>query len=151
MKGIVAEGEELMQHRPSSLSTSGGNNHQEMPARSTPGGNQSPVSPANSMSGGSNEPEMPTHTTPIRKLCRNRGLVMQAQQDEMASPGTLDVMVMEDKHISPQDKSSVTGRLEVMVIKEEMVKDRKEVFQTYKRKRRRDLVQDLSQEFNRVG
>lgn len=151
MKGIVAEGEELMQHRPSSLSTSGGNNHQEMPARSTPRGNQSSVSPANSMSGGSNEPEMPTHTTPIRKLCRNRGLVMQAQQDEMASPGTLDVMVMEDKHISPQDKSSVTGRLEVMVIKEEMVKDRKEVFQTYKRKRRRDLVQDLSQEFNRVG
>ncbi|XP_047054049.1 non-structural maintenance of chromosomes element 4 homolog A-like, partial [Lolium rigidum] len=124
MKGIVAEGEELMQHRPSSLSTSGGNNQQEMP--------------------------MPTHTTPIRKLSRNRGLVMQAQQDEMASPRTLEVMVMEDTHMSPQDKSSVTGRLDVMVIKEEMAKDKKEVFQTYKR-RRRPLAQDLVQEFNRVG
>jgi hypothetical protein len=74
---------------------------------------------------------------------------MQSQQDEMASPGTLEVMVMEDKHMSPQDKSSVTGRLDIMVIKEEIVKDRKEVFHTYKR--RRPLAQDLVQEFNRVG
>ncbi|KAM0924469.1 hypothetical protein ACQ4PT_004881 [Festuca glaucescens] len=107
MKGIVAEGEELMQQRLSSLSTSGGNNHQEMPAGSTPRGNQSPVSPANSMSGGSNEPEMPTHTTPIRKLCRNQGLVMQAQQEEMASPGSLEVMVMEDKHMRVPKTSRV--------------------------------------------
>ncbi|KAM0855709.1 hypothetical protein ACQ4PT_049599 [Festuca glaucescens] len=146
MKGIVVEGEELMQHRPSSLSTSGGNNHQEMPAGSTPRGDQAPVTPANGMSGGSYEPEMPTHTTPIRKLCRNRGLVMQAQQDEMASPGTLEVMVMEDKHMSPQDMSSVTGSLQVMVMEDKvMVKDRKEVFQTYKRRRH------LEQEFNLVG
>jgi hypothetical protein len=128
MKGIVAEGEELMLHRLSTLSTSGGNNHPEMPARSTPGGNQAPMTPANSMSGGNNEPEMPAHTTPIRKFCRNRGQVTQARQDETTSLDALEVMVMQDKHTTLQDKLSVTG---VMVIEDmEMVKDRQEVLQT---------------------
>ena len=123
MKGIVAEGEELMQHRPSSLGTSGGSDHPEMPANGIPGGN--------------NVPEMPAHMTPIRKHSRNRGLVTQAGQDETASRGTWEVMVMEDKHMSPQDESSVTGMLKVMLLEndKEMVKDRKEVFQTYKRRR----------------
>jgi hypothetical protein len=126
MKGIVAEGEELMKHRPSSLSTSGGDNHPEMPARSTPGGNVEPETPANGMS---------AHRTPIRKICRKRGLVTQARRDETASLDTMEVMVMEDKHMSPQDKSSVTGSLQVTVVGDkEMVKGRQEVFLTYKRR-----------------
>jgi hypothetical protein len=138
MKGIVTEGEELMLHRPSTLSTSGGNNHPEMPASSTPGGHQAPVTPANGMSGGNNEPEMPAHTTPIRKFCRNRGQVTQARQDETTSLDALEVMVMQDKHMTPQDKLSVTG---VMVIEDnEMVKDRQEVLQTHKPKR---LFEDI--------
>uniref|UniRef100_A0ACD5WT80 Uncharacterized protein n=1 Tax=Avena sativa TaxID=4498 RepID=A0ACD5WT80_AVESA len=140
MKGIVAEGQELMLHRPSSFSMSGGNNHPEMPTRNTCAGTEDPEMPSNDVSGGNNEPEMPSHTTPIRKFCRNRGLVTQARQDKPTSAGTFEVMVMEDKHISPQDKSSVTGKLQVMVVEDkEMVEDSKEVFQTYKRRR---LFQD---------
>jgi hypothetical protein len=127
MKGIVAEGEELMKHRPSSLSTSGGDNHPEMPVRSTPGGNVEPETPANGMS---------ARRTPIRKICRKRGLVTQARRDETASPGPLKVMVMEDKHMSPQDKSSITGSLQVTVIGDKMVKGKQEVFLTYKRRRK---------------
>uniref|UniRef100_A0ACD6A8H1 Uncharacterized protein n=1 Tax=Avena sativa TaxID=4498 RepID=A0ACD6A8H1_AVESA len=118
MKGLVVKGGELMLHRPSSLSMPGGNNHPEMPARSTCAGTEDPETPANGVSGGNNEPEMPSHTTPIRKLCTNRGLVTEAWQDKTTFPGTLEVMVMEDK---------------------EMVKESKEVFQTYKRRR---LFQD---------
>uniref|UniRef100_A0ACD6AGW5 Uncharacterized protein n=1 Tax=Avena sativa TaxID=4498 RepID=A0ACD6AGW5_AVESA len=150
MKGIVVEGEELMLHRPSSFSTSGGNNHPEMPAHTsgsedpeTPAhtsGTEDPETRADGVSGGNNEPEMPSHTTPIRKFCRNRGLVTQARQDKTTSPGTLEVMVMEDKHMSPQEKSTVTGMLQVMVMDDkEMVKDSNEVFQTYKRRR---IIQD---------
>ncbi|CAM0910006.1 unnamed protein product [Alopecurus aequalis] len=154
MKGVVVEGEELMQHRPSSVSTSGGNNHPEMAPLSTPGGNQDPKTPANGMSGANNELEMPAHTTPIRKLCKNHTQAhmtpirklsknhTQAWQDETASPGTWEVKVMQDKHMSPQDKSSVTGTLKVMVMEDdkEMVKSRPEVFKTYKRRR---LIQDF--------
>ena len=147
MKGIVVEGEELMKHRQSSLSTSGGNNHAEMPARGTPGGNQDQATPAASgMSGVNNEPEMQAHTTPIRKLCRNRGLVTLARQDETVTPGTCEVKVMEDKHMSPQDESSVTGTLIVAVVEDkEMVKEERQgsCTQTYKRRRlERALFQD---------
>jgi hypothetical protein len=95
------------------------------------------MTPADGMSGGNNEPEMPAHTTPIRKFCRNRGQVTQARQDE-TSLDALEVMVMQDKHMSLQDKLSVTG---VMVIEDkEMVKDRQEVLQTHKPKR---LFEDI--------
>ncbi|XP_020159825.1 non-structural maintenance of chromosomes element 4 homolog A [Aegilops tauschii subsp. strangulata] len=134
MKGIVVEGEELMAHRPPSLSTSGGNTQAEMPSRSTPGGNnqgevpargtpggnEEPMTPAHGMSGGNNEPEMHAHTTSIRKHCRNRGLVTQARQDETtAMDNTQDEAIR-----------TVVKREDM-----EMAKDRQEMVQTYKRKR----------------
>lgn len=83
----VADGEELLQHSSSSQGRFG--------------------------TGRNNHPEMPPHSTPIRKLCRNRGLVMQ---DEMVATGTQ--LVTEDK---------------------EMVDVRQEINLTYKRRR---LFQD---------
>ncbi|XP_048538881.1 non-structural maintenance of chromosomes element 4 homolog A-like [Triticum urartu] len=139
MKGIVAEGEELMVHRPPSLSTSGGNTQAEMPTRSmpggnnqgevpahgTPGGNEDPATPVHGTSGGNSEPEMPAHTTSIRKHCRNRGLVTQARQDETTA--------MEDKRQT--DAQDEVMRTVVKREDMEMAKDRQEVVQTYKRKR----------------
>ncbi|KAF7097264.1 hypothetical protein CFC21_099103 [Triticum aestivum] len=139
MKGIVAEGEELMVHSPPSLSTSGGNTQAEMPTRSmpggnnqgevpahgTPGGNEDPATPVHGTSGGNSEPEMPAHTTSIRKHCRNRGLVTQARQDETTA--------MEDKRQT--DAQDEVMRTVVKREDMEMAKDRQEVVQTYKRKR----------------
>ncbi|KAM3212999.1 hypothetical protein ACQJBY_065796 [Aegilops geniculata] len=146
MKGIVAEGEELMPHRPPSLSTPGGNNQGEVPARGTPGGNnqgevpargtpggnEEPVTPAHGMSGGNNEPEMHAHTTSIRKHCRNRGLVTQARQDEATPMGNTQG-AMEDK----QQRDAQDEVIRTVVKREdmEMARDRQEMVQTYKRKR----------------
>lgn len=143
MKGIVAEGEELMVHRPPSLSmsggntqaempsrsTSGGNNQGEVPARSTPGGNEDPATPVHGTSGGNNEPERPAHTTSIRKHCRNRGLVTQAREDETRT--VVDTQeAMEDKQQTDAQDEAVC-----MVKREAMVMEDKEMVQTYKRKR----------------
>ncbi|KAF7103139.1 hypothetical protein CFC21_104166 [Triticum aestivum] len=146
MKGIVAEGEELMLHRPPSLSTSGGNTQAEMPSRSTPGGNpkvempahstpggnEDPATPAHGMSGENNEPEMHAHTTSIRKHCRNRGLVTQARQDEATAMDNTQGAMEDKQQADAQDEAIRT------VVKREdmeMGKDRPEMVQTYKRKR----------------
>lgn len=161
MKEIVLEGEELMRHR-SSRSMAQGNNHPEMPAQSsfgensdaempaqgsfggnsdpempaahsTFGGNNNPEMPAaQSTFGGNNDPEMPGHTTPIRKLCRNRGLVKDARQDETTAADNQE-MDVEDKTVS-----IATSTLEAMVNKE-FIEYRHETAKTYKRRR---LFQD---------
>ncbi|XP_044961645.1 non-structural maintenance of chromosomes element 4 homolog A-like [Hordeum vulgare subsp. vulgare] len=149
MKGIVPEGEELMLHRPPSVSTSGGNTQAETPSRSTPGGNhqvdvhelstpggnEDPATPAHGTSWGNNEPEMHAHTTSIRKHCRNRGLVMQARQDEVTAMDTQEAT--EDKQqADAQDEAVGTVKREAMAMEDrEMAKGRQEIVQTYKRKR----------------
>ncbi|PUZ59923.1 hypothetical protein GQ55_4G082600 [Panicum hallii var. hallii] len=78
-KGVVPEGEELMPHRSS----------QDAPGTA---GNSHP------------EPELsqPTQSAPIRKRCRNRGLVLQ---DEMVAKGAQEVMA---------DRTVATGTQQVV-------------------------------------
>jgi hypothetical protein len=66
MKEVVVDGEELMPHRTqSSLSGEDNEEHTEEPVE---------------------ELEAPTQHTPIRKLCRNRGLVLQEQMVVAETP-----------------------------------------------------------------
>ncbi|TKW22380.1 hypothetical protein SEVIR_4G224700v4 [Setaria viridis] len=131
MKGVVPEGEELMPHRSS----------QDAPGAA---GNSHP------------EPELtvPTQSAPIRKRCRNRGLI---SQDETVATGVQEIManrtvatgaqqVVEDempaamgaKEVMEDETGAATGAKEVM--EDKMVaKYRKEVNLTYKRRR---LFQD---------
>ncbi|KAL6874033.1 hypothetical protein ACP4OV_014115 [Aristida adscensionis] len=149
MKGIVGEGEELMPHRCSQPAPgTGGNDHPgpevppvtpgtggsyhpqpEVPL-ATPGTGQNvhpepEVPPAESGRERNDNPKPPVllaaQGTSVKKLCRNRGLVLQ---DE-----TVELM---------ETKMGATGAKEVMVDKE-MFMDRKEITQTYKRRR---LFQD---------
>ncbi|KAF0915138.1 hypothetical protein E2562_034057 [Oryza meyeriana var. granulata] len=71
MKEMVVDGEELMQHRPSQVGTHGS-------GTTTGGANNDPETET---------PAVPAHSTSIRKLCRNRGLVMHETQDEVATTG----------------------------------------------------------------
>ncbi|XP_062178557.1 non-structural maintenance of chromosomes element 4 homolog B-like isoform X2 [Phragmites australis] len=131
------EPEELMPHRSSQPSPgTGGNNHPE-PEELMPHWSSQPAPDT----GGNNHPEPEVSPsaqgTPMRKLCRNRGLVLQ---DETVATGTQEVMedkkmvatgeqeVMEDK------KMVATGAQEVMGDKK-MVMDRLEINLTYKRRR----------------
>uniref|UniRef100_A0A0A9CUT0 Non-structural maintenance of chromosomes element 4 n=1 Tax=Arundo donax TaxID=35708 RepID=A0A0A9CUT0_ARUDO len=152
MKGIVADGEELMLHRSSQPTPgTGGNNHPEpetplatpgtggsnhsepeVPLQATPGrgGSNRPepdVPLAAPCTGGNYDPEVPpaAQGMPIRKLCRNRGLVLQ---DERISTAAQEAM---------ENKMAATGAQEAIVDK--MAVDRKEIHLTYKRRR---LFQD---------
>lgn len=131
MKGVVPEGEELMPHRLSQdASGTTGNSHPE--------------------------PELPTPTQapPIRKRCRNRGLVLH---DETVATAPHEVMagqtvasstqqVVEDemaaamgvKLVVEDNEGVATGAKEVIDDKT-VAKYRKEINLTYKRRR---LFQD---------
>jgi non-structural maintenance of chromosomes element 4 len=91
MKGIVAEGEELMPHRSSQAAPSTGENNPpeaEVPLATQNGRIPHP------------EPEVPlaAQRTPIKKLCRNQGLVLQ---DETVTTGTQKIMEEETSCGSP--------------------------------------------------
>uniref|UniRef100_A0A0A9C6X4 Non-structural maintenance of chromosomes element 4 n=1 Tax=Arundo donax TaxID=35708 RepID=A0A0A9C6X4_ARUDO len=155
MKGIVADGEELMLHR-SSLSAPGtgrnnhpepetplatpgteGSNHPEPEAAlatAETGGNdhpdpEVPLAAPDAGGNGQPEPEVPlvAQGIPIRKFCRNRGLVLQ--DETTVAIGAQEVM---------ECKMAATGAQAVMVDKK-MAMDRKEINLTYKRRR---LFQD---------
>nr|CAB3470882.1 unnamed protein product [Digitaria exilis] len=131
MKGVVPDGEELMPHRSS----------QDAPGTA---GNRHP------------EPElpMPTQAPPIRKRCRNRGLVLQ---DETVSTGEHQVMAgqtvaSDTQQVVEDEMAAATGVKEVVEDEEGMAtgakgviddnivaKHRKEINLTYKRRR---LFQD---------
>jgi len=132
MKGMVPEGEELMPHRCSQ---------------------DAPGTTANSHP----EPELsqPTQSAPIRKRCRNRGLVLQ---DEIVATGAQEVtadrtvatgaqQVVEDEVAAPtgpkdaMEDEAGAGTAAREVMDDKMVtKNRKEINLTYKRRR---LFQDL--------
>ncbi|CAD6336258.1 unnamed protein product [Miscanthus lutarioriparius] len=122
MKGVVPEGEELMPHRSSeTVANTGGNNHTEA------------------------DVPLATPSTTIRKLCRNRGLV---SQDEMIATGAQGAMgandAMEDEMVAAMDVTEAVGEKMVAtgaeeVMGDKMVKERKDMNLTYKRRR---LFQD---------
>jgi hypothetical protein len=145
MKGVVPEGEELMPHRSSQDAPgAAGNSHLE------------------------SELTVPTQSAPIRKRCRNRGLVLQDETvatgvqeimaDRMVATGVQEVVddempaamgakeVMEDempaamgvKDVMEDETGAGTGAKEVMGDKM-VVKYRKDVNLMYKRRR---LFQD---------
>ncbi|KAK3134107.1 hypothetical protein QOZ80_6AG0545090 [Eleusine coracana subsp. coracana] len=147
MKGIVAEGEELMPHRCSQAAPSSReSNHPgaEVPvaAQSTPISRPEPavLFAKQSTRIGHPEPEvaLAVQTTSIKKLCRNRGLVLQ---DETFTTGVKKVIEKEtaptEANEAMEEKMAATVVQDVM--KDQMVKDRKEVLLTYKRRR---LFQD---------
>lgn len=108
MKGVVPEGEELMPHRSSqTIANTGGNNH--------------------------TQPEAPlaTPSTTIRKLCRNRGLILQ---DESIATGAYGVMEQEMLAMGTNDAME-DEMVAAMGVTEAMGEKRK-----YKRKR---LFQDV--------
>ncbi|KAL6602996.1 hypothetical protein ACP70R_043357 [Stipagrostis hirtigluma subsp. patula] len=171
MKGIVAEGEELMPHRSSQLAPgTGSNNHSESEVPpvtpgtrvndlpepevplaepgtrrnnrpevdvplATPGtgpnDHPEPEMPPAAPGTGQNdhpEPEVPlaAQGIPIRKLCRNRGLVFQ---DETIAAGAKEVM----------EDNKVTATRSPQAMEDKMIMHRKEINLTYKRRR---LFQD---------
>lgn len=108
MKGVVPEGEELMPHRSSqTIANTGGNN----PTQS--------------------EAPLATPSTTIRKLCRNRGLILQ---DELIATGAYGVMEQEMLAMGTNDAME-DEMVAAMGVTEAMGEKRK-----YKRKR---LFQDV--------
>ncbi|GJM97971.1 hypothetical protein PR202_ga14941 [Eleusine coracana subsp. coracana] len=163
MKGIVAEGEELLPHRcsqaaPSSRESNHPRTEVPVAAQSTPISRSEPVVLLAKQTTRISHPEpevalvkqskrtshpapelsLAAQTTSIKKLCRNRGFVLQ---DETFTTGVKKVV---EKEMAPtganeamKEKMAATVVQEVM--KDQMVKDRKEILLTYKRRR---LFQD---------
>uniref|UniRef100_A0A0E0LDJ5 Non-structural maintenance of chromosomes element 4 n=1 Tax=Oryza punctata TaxID=4537 RepID=A0A0E0LDJ5_ORYPU len=75
MKEMVVDGEELMQHRPPQVGTHGSS------TTTTTGAANNDPDPEIEIE----TPAVPTHGTAIRKLCRNRGLVMHDMPEEAAT------------------------------------------------------------------
>lgn len=144
MKGIVPEGAELMPHRCSQSAPSTGENNRPVASRCTPTSRPEPAVPLAKQSTRTSRPapEVPfaAQSTPIKKLCRNRGLVLQ---DETVTPGTQKLQKRREEeapagaHEATEEKMAATVAPEVM--KDKMVKDRNEILLTYKRRR---LFQD---------
>ncbi|CAL5048716.1 unnamed protein product [Urochloa decumbens] len=127
MKGVVPEGEELMPHRSSQDAPGAAGNSQAEP-----------------------ELPVPTQSAPIRKRCRNRGLVLQ---DETVAADTQEVMADRTVATGPQqamgdEAAAAMGAQKVMedetraatgakqVMGDKMVtKYRKDTNLTYKRRR----------------
>ena len=122
MKGVVAEGDELMPHRCYQATPCTRENNR--PEAEVPMATQStPISHP--------DPKvLVAAQTPIKKLCRNRGLVLQ--DEKIAS----SEKVMEETapaYEAMEEKMAATVPREVM--KDKMVQDTKEIHLTYKRRR----------------
>jgi non-structural maintenance of chromosomes element 4 len=125
MKGIVAEGEELMPHRGSQA------------AESTPVSRREPAMPLATQSGRMNrpEPEVPlaAQSTSIKKFCRNQGLVLQDQ-----TVTTCVQKVLEEEMAPAEALEDMEEKMEAIVtqefMKDKMVENRMEIL-TYKRRR----------------
>jgi non-structural maintenance of chromosomes element 4 len=142
MKGIVAEGEELMPHRDSQVAPSTGENNRAeaevpMPAESTPVNRREPEVPLATQSGRLNRPEpeapLAAQSTLIKKLCKNQGLVLE---DQTVTTGVQKVLDEEtapaEAHEDMEEKLEATVTQEFM--KDKMVENRMEIL-TYKRRR----------------
>lgn len=76
MKDMVVDGEELMQHRPPAPQVGTHGSSTTTTTTTTGGANEGPETET---------PAAPAHSTAIRKLCRNRGLVMHDMKEEAAT------------------------------------------------------------------
>uniref|UniRef100_A0A0E0ABX0 Non-structural maintenance of chromosomes element 4 n=1 Tax=Oryza glumipatula TaxID=40148 RepID=A0A0E0ABX0_9ORYZ len=88
MKDMVVDGEELMQHRPPAPQVGTQGSSSSSTTTTTGGANEGPETET---------PAAPAHSTAIRKLCRNRGLVMHDMQEEAATTTTTGGRTMEEK------------------------------------------------------